>query len=112
MSQHIILRTAWVYAPHGNNFVKTMLRLAAERDEINVVADQKGSPTCATDIAAALLEITRLYHESKEIPWGTYHYTGQGPTTWYDFTVEIFKQARELGLIQKIPTVNPITTKE
>jgi dTDP-4-dehydrorhamnose reductase len=112
MSQHIILRTAWVYAPHGNNFVKTMLRLATERDEINVVADQRGNPTCATDIAAALLEITNLYRDGQEIPWGTYHYTGQGPTTWYDFTREIFTQARQLGLIQKIPTVNPITTAE
>lgn len=111
-TQHIILRTAWVYAPHGNNFVKTMLRLATKRDEINVVADQKGNPTCATDIAAALLEITRLYREGSEIHWGIYHYTGQGPTTWFDFAVEIFKQARELGLIQKIPTVNPIPTAE
>lgn len=110
--QHIILRTAWVYAPQGNNFVKTMLRLAAERGEIDVVADQQGNPTCATDIAAALLEITRLYQAGHEIPWGTYHYTGQGPATWYDFSVEIFKQAKQLGLIQKIPTVNPITTAD
>lgn len=109
-SHHIILRTAWVYACQGNNFVNTMLRLAEERDEINVVADQQGNPTCATDIAATLLEITRLYGEGSEIPWGTYHYTGQGAATWYDFSIEIFKQAKQLGLIRKIPTVNPITT--
>ena len=110
--QYIILRTAWVYASHDNNFVNIMLRLAADRDDTNVVADQHGCPTCATAIAAALLEIISLDQRCHKMQWGTYHFAGQGATTWYDFTLEIFKQAKELGLITNIPAVNPITTAE
>jgi dTDP-4-dehydrorhamnose reductase len=108
----VILRTAWVYSAHGNNFVKTMLRLARERDEINVVADQQGNPTSAADIAAALLEITSLLNQGSAMPSGIFHYTGQGATSWYDFTNEIFRQAKQLDLISRIPQVNPITTDQ
>jgi dTDP-4-dehydrorhamnose reductase len=108
----LILRTAWVYSAHGNNFVKTMLRLAAERDEISVVSDQQGNPTCATDIAAAMLEVINLIGQGEKVPSGIFHYTGQGATNWYEFTVEIFRQAHELGMITRVPTVHPISTKE
>lgn len=82
----IILRTAWMYSPFGKNFVKTMLRLTAERDTLDVVFDQTGSPTCAADLAAAILQIVDSGQLHK---CGTYHYTGEGVTTWYDFTCAI-----------------------
>jgi dTDP-4-dehydrorhamnose reductase len=87
--KHLILRTSWVYGRHGTNFLKTMLNLAAERDEIEVVTDQYGSPTCTLDVANAVLELTsRALHG---VPWGTYHFTGQGEVSRYQFADEIFK---------------------
>lgn len=79
----IILRTAWLYSPFGKNFVKTMLRLTAEKERLAVVADQTGCPTCAADLAAAILQIADSGQLHK---CGTYHYAGEGATTWYDFT--------------------------
>jgi len=93
-TQHIILRTAWVYGVWGNNFVKTMLRLGQERDVIRVVDDQYGCPTSAADIAATILQINSKIHKLAEPPWGTYHYCGAGVTTWHRFAQEIFSIAR------------------
>jgi len=103
----IIIRTSWVYSEFGNNFVKTMLRLGKERDEINVVSDQIGSPTYATDLANAILDIVQNI-EFKEVGQKTqvYHYSNAGETSWYDFAKEIFKIA-EIGC-----KVNPITTQQ
>ncbi len=103
----IIIRTSWVYSEFGNNFVKTMLRLGKERDEINVVSDQIGSPTYATDLANAILDIVQNI-EFKEVGQKTqvYHYSNAGKVSWYDFAKEIL----ELGDIQC--RVNPITTGE
>jgi len=101
----IIIRTSWVYSEFGNNFVKTMLRLGKERDEINVVSDQIGSPTYATDLAVGILEIIKS-KEFREDDQATqiYHYSNEGELSWYDFAKEIFK-------IVKIDCqVNPITT--
>lgn len=78
----IILRTAWLYSPFGKNFVKTMLRLTKEKDSLNVVVDQTGSPTAAADLAAAILSIVDSGQLHK---YGIYHYTDEGVTSWYDF---------------------------
>jgi len=79
--KHVILRTSWVYGEFGQNFLKTMLRLAATRDELRVVADQHGCPTSTADLAAAILAIVPRLAASNDA-WGTYHYAGRGATTW------------------------------
>ena len=91
----IIIRTSWVYSEYGNNFVKTMLRLGKERDEINVVSDQIGSPTYATDLAGVILEIIKN-KEFREESQATkiYHYSNEGKISWYEFAKEIFKMAK------------------
>ncbi len=113
-SNHIILRTAWVYGNFGkSNFVKTMLRLGKERSEIRVVADQIGSPTWAKDIAETISQI--IPKLTPEIV-GTYHYTNSGVASWYDFAVAIFEEAQQLNIPLNIPLkierVIPITTSE
>ena len=92
--KHVILRTSWVYAAHGNNFVKTMLRIGKERQQLNVVNDQFGTPTFAGDIADAIFSIANqvLEHNTSQF-WGTYHYTAKGWTTWKDFAEVIFEKA-------------------
>jgi len=85
LAEHVILRTAWVYGVHGHNFVKTMLRLADERRTLRVVADQRGSPTAAADLAAAILRIATAPTKR----WGTFHFTGGGETTWHGFAEAI-----------------------
>jgi dTDP-4-dehydrorhamnose reductase len=92
LPEHVILRTAWVYSPHGHNFVKTMLRLAAERPVLRVVADQTGLPTSAADIAAAIREIIRQV-DAGNTKWGTYHFAGGGAVTWHGFAEAIFELA-------------------
>jgi dTDP-4-dehydrorhamnose reductase len=103
----VIIRTSWVYSEYGNNFVKTMFRLGKERDELNVVSDQIGSPTYVTDLAGAILEIIKN-KEFKEISQATqiYHYSNKGEISWCDFAKEIFK-------IAKVDCkVNPITIQQ
>ena len=112
LSHFLILRVAWVFGAQGNNFVKTMLRLAEDRDELNVVADQFGGPSPAKDIAQTLITLVEKFQQNKTLAWGTYHYCGKEKTTWYDFASEIFKQAFELGILNKQIKVNPITTAE
>ncbi len=110
-ADHVILRTAWVYSPFGANFVKTMLRLAETRDELRVVADQRGCPTAALDIADAILAIAaRLKADPDPALRGTFHLTGTGEATWADFATEIFAQSRALGGNSVV--VTPITTAE
>lgn len=98
--KYYIFRTAWLYGD-GNNFVRTMLKLGNEKDEISVVADQHGSPTYAEDLANIIAEAIE-----KKIPYGLYHSTNQGFTTWYDFTKKIF----ELADIKC--NVKPVTSEE
>jgi len=107
---HLILRTAWVYGTYGKgNFVKTMLRLGAERPEIRVVVDQIGSPTWSRDIAQAIAHlIPQLNPETA----GTYHFTNSGVASWYDFAVAIFEEARLLGWNLQLQRVIPITTED
>ena len=107
--QHIIVRTSWVYGPDGANFLKTMLRLGATRDEISVVGDQYGAPTRADDLAAALLELAlEQLKTGGGSRWGTYHLTGGGQTTWHGFAEQIFQHADEAGA--KTPRLNCIAT--
>ncbi|MEH2394491.1 MAG: dTDP-4-dehydrorhamnose reductase [Nostoc sp.] len=109
-AHHLILRTAWVYGTFGkNNFVKTMLRLGAERQELRVVSDQIGSPTWAQDIATVIAQmIPQLTPEIRD----TYHYTNSGVASWYDFAVAIFEEAQQLGFPLKVERIVPITTAE
>lgn len=109
---YIILRVAWVFGDSGNNFVKTMLRLGKERDELNVVADQHGSPTWAGAIASTLLDIADRWRDGGTLHWGTFHYSGRPTTTWHGFAEAIFEEAKKLGMISKGPLVKPITTAE
>jgi dTDP-4-dehydrorhamnose reductase len=112
VAQHIILRTAWVYGAHGANFVKTMLRLGAERPLLRVVADQQGCPTAAADIAAALIVISQTI-EHGGMNWGTFHFAGTGNVTWHGFAEAIFDRAtaRDIGSpFGTRPQVEAITT--
>ncbi len=108
---HIIVRTAWLYGVNGHNFVKTMLRLAKEKETIRVVDDQYGSPTSAFDLAEALLNIAARIRDNAEITFGTYHFCGKGIATWFDFTKEIVKIAESYSPV-KTAHVTPITTAE
>ncbi len=107
-ARHAILRTGWVYAAHSANFLQTMLRLAAERDALRVVADQVGAPTPAAWIADATAEILRrsIAHS------GTWHLTRAGETSWHGFASAIMEEAHELGLLVRKPTVLPITAAD
>ena len=107
--RHLIIRTAWVYGARGHgNFVKTMLRLGAERKELRVVADQIGSPTWSYDLANGIAQILSL----SNLPLGIYHFTNSGVTSWYDFAVAIFEEARKIGFSLKIEHISPITTAD
>jgi len=108
----IILRTAWVYSPHGKNFLKTMLTLAKSRDTLGVVSDQIGNPTYAADIASSILEIlTKIHVNSWQDQYaGVYHLAGTGTASWHDFATEIFEEGGKYG--HPVPTINAITTAE
>ncbi|MEG4072837.1 dTDP-4-dehydrorhamnose reductase [Microcoleus sp. Pol14C2] len=109
-NRNIIIRTAWVYGNGGKgNFVKTMLRLGKEREEIRVVTDQIGSPTWTGDLAEAISQIIPLLGPES---FGTYQYTNSGVCSWYDFAIAIFEEAAQLGLPLKVQRVIPITTAE
>jgi dTDP-4-dehydrorhamnose reductase len=107
----VILRTAWVYSPFGANFVRTMLRLNETRDEVGVVADQRGNPTSALDIADALIAIAgRVKTDSAPALRGVFHLTGSGEATWADFAESIFHEAaargRRLTRVKRIATAD------
>jgi dTDP-4-dehydrorhamnose reductase len=107
-----IVRTAWLYGRYGNNFVHTMLRLMNEREEIRVVNDQRGSPTWARDLSAALAVLIKKAGSGAEPPFGIYHYTNEGNITWFDFAREILRQGREWGLVKKNCVIKPCTSAE
>jgi dTDP-4-dehydrorhamnose reductase len=110
LPKHIIVRTSWLYGIHGKNFAKTILRLAKEQKELRVVSDQYGCPTWTGDLADALVAMAGQIHENPiPIPWGTYHFCGNGFTTWYDFAKAILKQGRLFENLRAVPVV-PITT--
>jgi dTDP-4-dehydrorhamnose reductase len=109
LPRHIILRTEWVYGEFGHNFLKTMLRLAGERSELRVVADQHGSPTSTRDLAAAILKIAPRLASGADV-WGTYHFTGSGATTWHGFASAIM--GAQAPLTGRAPKVIAITTAD
>lgn len=103
----IIVRTAWVFSEYGNNFVKTMLRLAKERNSLSIVNDQRGCPTYAGDLAQAIISLLEKNAES-----GIYHYCGDKEVSWYEFAEEIFKVASKRNAISSAPTLTAISTGE
>lgn len=109
-ARHAIVRTAWVVSAHGNNFVKTMLRVGATRDELGVVDDQRGSPTSAADLAAALLTIAVRLIEDEGAPTGTFHFSNAGAVSWAGFATEIFAQSGARG--GAVAAVRPIATAD
>ncbi len=107
----LILRTSWVFGRYGNNFPKTMLRLARERDELRVVGDQYGCPTHAGDIAKTLLMAARAMIDNT-LAGGVYHYSGAQACTWHDFATHIIERAHALGKLEKKPRIIAIATHE
>jgi dTDP-4-dehydrorhamnose reductase len=112
-ADYLILRTAWVYGSFGGgNFVKTMLRLGSQREELRIVSDQIGSPTWAFNIALTVTELVKKILAKEDLLKQTYHFTNSGVASWYDFSVAIFEEAKELGFPLVVKKVTPITTKE
>ncbi|MBW2484904.1 MAG: dTDP-4-dehydrorhamnose reductase [Deltaproteobacteria bacterium] len=107
MNTALVLRTGWLYSCHGSNFVKTMLKLMAERDEIGVVADQVGTPTWTRDLARAIYYLADMAN----VP-GIYHWTDAGVASWYDFAVAIQEEALQLGMLEKAIPIKPIRTSD
>jgi dTDP-4-dehydrorhamnose reductase len=108
--RHVILRSSWIFSPFGANFVRTMLRLGAERTDLRVVDDQVGCPTSAADIATAILTIIYSCGRQDFLDWGTYHYVGADAVTWYGFAKIIFDEAKAIG--RPAPHLEPITTAQ
>jgi len=111
-ARHLLLRTAWVYASHGHNFLRTMLRLAGERDELRVVSDQIGAPTPARLIAETTARALRTWLAGRDDVAGTYHVVSSGQCSWFDFAVAILRGAVERGLIARLPRIDPIATAD
>lgn len=107
LPEAIIIRTAWVFSEYGNNFVKTMLRLAKDRPELGVVADQVGCPTYAGDIAAAIVKLV-----TDNAPGGIYHYCGDRSVSWAEFAQAIFAEGEKAGVLSRQPKVNFISTEQ
>lgn len=100
MDEFFILRTSWLYSEHGNNFVKTMLKLGADRNELKIIADQVGTPTYAIDLAKAIFSII----ESDNKAYGIYHFSNEGAISWYDFAQAIFEISKTKVKVHPIPT--------
>ncbi|MDW7643571.1 MAG: dTDP-4-dehydrorhamnose reductase [Desulfuromonadales bacterium] len=118
LERYYIVRTSWLYGPGGPNFVETIARLAAEREELGIVADQHGTPTFTGDLAEAIIRLLALEatpHPSPltpQNPYGLYHFSNEGECTWYDFACEIVTQLRERGAGLKAKTIKPLRTEE
>ena len=109
LDAHVILRMSWVFSPVGANFVKTMLRLGREREELRIVDDQCGRPTAADDIACAIVRIVMALLGGKTDGFGTFHFANAGATTWHEFAREIFRQAGSRG-VAPVPRLTAIPT--
>lgn len=106
--RHLIFRTSWVFGLHGTNFMKTMLRLGRERDELRVIGDQFGAPTWTRHLA----DVTALVVARREAPSGLYHLNASGETSWHGYAEAIFSEAINAGLIEKAPSVRRITSAD
>lgn len=112
LRSHLIVRTAWLFGAHGNSFVKTILRLSVEREELRIVSDQYGCPTWTGDLAAGLVQLSkRVLESARPVPWGTYHYCGKGATSWYEFARAIVRESAA-GRGGRMPAVVPIATED
>lgn len=109
---HLILRVAWVFGAHGNNFVRTMLRLGREREQLRVVADQLGGPTPAAAIADALLQLAGRHLAGETLPNGTWHFAGVPHTSWHGFANAALEAAAARGLLARVPRIDAITSAE
>ena len=116
---HLILRTSWVYGAYGKNFLKTILRLAAERDNLRIVADQFGAPTSAESIADAVVQLVENWQFNDENQTGIYHLTNAGETSWHGFSCEIINEYNKLAkdknwpaLKTSVENIAAITTAE
>ncbi len=116
INEHIIIRASWLYGVTGRNFVKTMVKLAGERERLRVVSDQVGTPTWSADLARVISLVVKGITEGgvKEAaaPYGTYHYSNEGVASWYDFAVAVIEEAALLGVPLKCSEVEPIPTSE
>lgn len=110
-TRSVIVRTAWVFNEHGNNFVKTMIRLGKQRNTLSIVADQFGAPTYAGDIADAVISISKQLLDGKKA-FGVYHFSGSPYVSWHDFATAIFAQAVAQNILPQAPTLNAITTAD
>ncbi len=110
-ARHFIIRTSWLYGARGHNFVRTMLCLAGERDELRVVSDQVGSPTWTGDLAGTIAEIALRVTRGGAPPFGTYHFANEGVASWYDLSVAVVEEAQRLGMDLKCSAVLPIPTE-
>lgn len=106
--KHLILRTSWVFASHGHNFVRTMLKLGSEQEFLRVVADQRGCPCCAAEVARITLAILPDMSDK----WGTYHLAQPEAISWHGFAEAIFAEARRRGISLRVREVEPIETKD
>ena len=108
---HLILRTSWVYGAYGHNFLKSIIRLSSEKEQLDIVADQHGTPTSSANIATALVALIKQWDGQES---GVYHFTNTGSTTWYGFASEIVRQyaAMQMQPALKVQPVNPITTAD
>lgn len=111
LPEHYIIRTSWLYGARGNNFVKTILRLAAERDAIRVVYDQAGTPTWTGDLAAFIVTVVDAI-EAGTLDYGIYNYSNEGVASWYDFAEAVVEESRRLGATLKCRAIEPILTAE
>jgi dTDP-4-dehydrorhamnose reductase len=111
--QHVILRTSWLFGVKGQNFVKTVLRLAQQQEELQIVADQHGCPTAAAHLANAIFTLAHRFRENGQLPWGTYHYCDAPATTWHGFaeTIIALARARSASSI-RARRLKPIATAE
>ena len=107
---YVILRTAWVFSEHGENFLKTMVKLGNTKEELSIVSDQFGCPTYAQDLAKAIVIILPQL-ERKNLN-AIYHYAGNYSCTWYDFAQHIFNEAYKIGLVKKIPKISKVSSDE
>lgn len=119
MTQYFIIRTAWLYGFDGKNFVYTMTKLMNERSELKVVNDQRGTPTCAVDLASAIIKIIDKTENAKGLigagstpAFGIYHYTNSGETTWFEFAKEIYRYGKKTGRITNECNIMPCTSEE